>query len=272
VHRRAAAVDGLLARQCRSQIAAETERMLHTPRPPDAQEAPHRPLPTIAELLRVLQFGDSVLPVGAFSFSGGLESAVQLGLVHDLDTLRQFVHTAAEQAASSDGIALLHAHRAARNADLSRICLVDRTAYNRKLNEETRLMTARMGRKLAELAEHVLPSEVVARWLSAIRGGDTPGTYPVGQALVFAAMDLGEQDAFAAHQYGVASMMIGASLRLMKINYLDAQAILFGTNAVAQKAYEQVADAELEDMSAFAPQADIAAAAHLKAEVRMFMN
>jgi len=245
--------------------------MLHTPRP-ETDDTAQRKLPTISELLRVLQFGDSVLPVGAFSFSGGLESAVQLEIVHDLDTLRQFVHTAAEQAASADGIALLHAHRAALQSDLKRICLVDRSALNRKLNEETRTMTIRMGRKLAELAEHVLPSDVVAHWLAAIRAGDTPGTYPVGQALVFAAMELSEQDAFAAHQYGVTSMMIGAALRLMKLNYLDAQAILFGVNAAAQQAYEAVATAELDDMQTFAPLADIAAAAHLKAEVRMFMN
>ncbi len=246
--------------------------MLHTPRPQPLPDTVRPKLPTISELLRVLQFGDSVLPVGAFSFSGGLESAVQLGIVHDLNSLREFVHAVAEQAASTDGIALLHAHRATIVADFNRICLVDRSALIRKLNEETRIMTIRMGRKLAELAEHVLPNDTVARWLAAIRSGDTPGTYPVGQALVFAAMDLGEQDAFAAHQYGVTSMMIGASLRLMKLNYLDAQAILFGINAVAQQAYERMTAAELDDMQAFAPLTDIAAAAHLKAEVRMFMN
>jgi urease accessory protein len=229
-------------------------------------------LPNISELLRVLQFGDSVLPVGAFSFSGGLESAVQQGVVHDLDTLREFVHVAADQAAASDGIALLHAHRAARGADMHEICLIDRAVINRKLNEEMRTMTVRMGRKLAELAEHVLPSDVVARWLAAIRGGATPGTYPVGQALVFAGMELAEQDAFAAHQYGVTSMMVSAALRLMKLNYLDAQAILFGVNTAAQLAYERVATAELGDMASFAPLADIVAAAHVKAEVRMFMN
>src|SRR4029078_3932925 len=32
--------------------------------------------PRVTELLRVLQFGDSVLPVGPFSFSNGLESAI----------------------------------------------------------------------------------------------------------------------------------------------------------------------------------------------------
>ena len=42
----------------------------------------------MTDLLRLLQFGDSMLPVGAFSFSNGLESAVQQGVVHDAATLR----------------------------------------------------------------------------------------------------------------------------------------------------------------------------------------
>ncbi len=54
-----------------------------------------------------------MLPVGAFSFSGGLESAVQQGVVRDVATSREFVRTATDQAASGDGIALLAAHRAA---------------------------------------------------------------------------------------------------------------------------------------------------------------
>src|SRR5438477_10656393 len=99
--------------------------------------------------MRLLQFGDSMLPVGAFSFSNGLEAAVQTGLVHDLDTLRQFVQTAAEQAATGDGIAVLAAHRAAQAGDFDAVALADRAVFHRKLNEEMRTMTVRMGRKLA---------------------------------------------------------------------------------------------------------------------------
>jgi len=36
---------------------------------------------SIARMMRVLQFGDSVLPVGSFSFSNALEPAVQEGVV-----------------------------------------------------------------------------------------------------------------------------------------------------------------------------------------------
>lgn len=43
----------------------------------------------IARSLHMLQFGDSVLPVGSFSFSNGLEAAVQQHEVRDPVTLSQ---------------------------------------------------------------------------------------------------------------------------------------------------------------------------------------
>ncbi|WP_422927725.1 urease accessory protein UreF [Singulisphaera sp. PoT] len=229
---------------------------------------------TIAELMRVLQFGDSLLPVGAFSFSNGLESAVQFGVVHDLATLRDFVRSSVEQAATSDGVAVLSAFRAAQLGDAQGIDLADHAVFERKLNEEMRTMTTRMGRKLAEMSERVLGPEASAinGWLARIRAGATPGCMPVAQALVFLALGLSERDAFAVHQYGVASMMANASLRLMRIHYLDVQSILFEVNADAGAAYDRVAAHSLEDMAAFAPAFDVLASLHVGSFVRMFMN
>ncbi|WP_406701292.1 urease accessory protein UreF [Singulisphaera sp. Ch08] len=222
--------------------------------------------------MRLLQFGDSMLPVGSFSFSNGLESAIQQGIVHDPDSLERFVRTATRQSATTDGIALLEAFRAARVNDPARIWRADHAVFLRKLNEEMRTMTVRMGRKLAEMAVKVLDASDVGEWLSAIKRGETPGTYPVGQALVFATLDLEERDAFAVHQYGLASMMLGASLRLMKIDYLDAQAILYRINGEVEADYERVADRSLDDMASFSPVIDVLAAVHVRARVRLFMN
>jgi urease accessory protein len=227
----------------------------------------------VSDLMRAIQFGDSMLPVGAFSFSNGLESAVQTGIVHDLETLRQFVQTATEQAAVGDAIALVEAHRGAKAGDLTRVIAADHAVFCRRLNEEMRTMLVRMGRKLAELAVHVVPeASIVNDWLASIKGGQTPGAYPIGQAVVFATLGLSERDAFAVHQYGVASMILGAALRLMKVSYLDAQSILFETNKLAACAYERVSCAVLDDMSAFAPVMDILAAIHVKSRVRLFMS
>jgi urease accessory protein len=221
---------------------------------------------------KILQFGDSLLPVGAFSFSNGLESAVQLGVVHDRPSLGDFVRVVIEQAATSDGVAVLSAFRAARAGNDSEIDRADQAVFNRKLNEEMRTMTVRMGRKLGEMADRVLGPCVTSLWLERIKAGRTPGCYPVGQALVFESLQLSEQHAFAVHQYGLASMLVNASLRLMKLHYLDAQAILFDVNSHADADYQRIASKSLDDMSSFAPTIDVFASAHVQAKVRMFMN
>lgn len=226
----------------------------------------------IAELMRVLQFGDSVVPVGAFSFSNGLESAIQQGVVSDVGSLRRFVQTALLQAATADGIAVLQAHRAALRGDMDPLLRADRAVYNRKLCEELRLMTVRMGRKLAEMSVHVFKAPLIAEWLAAVKRDETPGCYPIAQALVFAAQGLTEQDAFAVHQYGLASMMLGAALRLMRLSHLDSQAILFEVNTAAEGHYQRVVELDLDHMASFAPMLDVLAAVHVKSHVRMFMN
>jgi urease accessory protein len=224
------------------------------------------------DIARVLQFGDSMLPVGAFSFSNGLESAVKHGVVRDVVTLREFVRTATRQAASSDGIALLVAHRAALAADLARLGEADHAVLNRKLSEELRVMSVRMGKKLAELAERVVAAPLVGTWLARIRNGEVPGTYPVVFGLALAAQGIGEPETFAAHQYGVATMMVGAALRLMRLGHVDGQAILYDVNGAIEEDYARVAHATLDDMATFAPVADILSAAHVTAHVRLFMS
>jgi urease accessory protein len=226
----------------------------------------------ITEMMRVLQFGDSLLPIGSFTFSNGVESAIQARQVTDRDTLQQFVQTTCRQVASADGIALLEAHRAARARDIPRIVRADQAIYNRKLNEETRVMSARLGKKLAETANYVLAHPLLETWLGQISQGNSPGCYPIALGLTFAAQGLPEQDAFAVQHYGTAMMMLSASLRLMRLSYLDAQAIAYEINRAAKEEYDRHRAATLEDMAVFAPTRDILAAAHIHAHVRLFMT
>jgi urease accessory protein len=224
------------------------------------------------ELVRVLQFGDSTLPVGGFSFSNGLEAAIEHRIVHDVATLRRFIRTATRQAATGDGIALLVAHRGAVRGDEQSILEADRAVLNRKLNEEMRTMTVRMGKKLVELADRVVATPRLAGWLARIREGWTPGTYPVALALALAEQGVEERAAFTVHQYGVATMMLGAALRLMKLDYLDGQAMLHEVNEAVGDDYARAESASLDDMATFAPVLDILSASHVKSHVRLFMS
>jgi urease accessory protein len=225
-----------------------------------------------AAIVRMLQFGDSMLPVGSFAFSGGLESAIQKGVVTGLDTLLAYTRTAVEQAARGDGIALLHAHRAAAGGDLDRVAEIDALVYARKLSAETRAMTVRIGRKYAALGVDVIGGPLLQAWLDRVESGATPGCHPMAVAINFAAQGLPERAAFVVHQHGVAAMILGAALRLMKIGHVDTQRMLYRLNAEVSGAYATAAVAALEDMASFAPLAEVLAAVHVKAHVRLFMN
>lgn len=223
-------------------------------------------------LARALQFGDSVFPVGGFAFSGGLESAIQKRVVTDAATLHAYTRTAVEQAAMGDGVALVWAHRAAAAGDLAELVRIDERVYARKLSGETRVMTVRMGKKFAEMGAEVIGMPLLATWRQKIDAGATPGCYPVSLAVNFAAQGLTARDAFVVHQYGVASMILSAALRLMKVSHVDTQRILYRLDAGADAAYEAASATRLADMAGFAPLIEVLAAVHVKAHVRLFMN
>ncbi|MEU9509168.1 urease accessory protein UreF [Micromonospora sp. NPDC048170] len=225
----------------------------------------------MVETLKLLQFGDSVFPVGAFSFSNGLEMAVQQEVVHDRATLQDFVRTVTRLAATGDGVALLAGHRGATAGDLDRIRQADEAVHLRKINEETRTMSVRMGRKLAEASTRIVGETLLKTRIGEAANG-VPVTYPVALGVVFADLGVSEEDAFAAHQYGTASTVLGAAIRLMRVDHLDAQSILFAVNEKVADDYREVRTASLDDMQTFGPHLDVLAAAHQHTHVRMFMS
>ena len=227
---------------------------------------------SLARLMRVLQFGDSLLPIGSFAFSNALEPAVQAGVVADAGALAAFVRTAVGRSATSDGIALLHAHRGAAEQDIDRIIRADQAVFERKLSEEARTMTVRMGKKLAEVGMIAAEAPLVGTWLSLVRDGAAPGTYPAGLGVLFADLGSPEEDAFAVHQYGVAMTTLSAALRLLRIDHRQVQAILSATCAMVTGDYADARRASLRDMASFAPVSDVLASIHVHSHVRMFMN
>jgi urease accessory protein len=225
-----------------------------------------------AFLSRMLQFGDSMFPIGAFAFSSGLESAVQEGVVTNTATLRAYARTALEQAARGDCIALIAAHRAATTGDLDTLARIDAQVYARKLSDEARTMSVRMGKKFTEMGLEVVGAPLLHTWRECIERSVTPGCYPIALAINFAVQDLPASQAFVVHQYGVATTILGAALRLMKVSHIETQKILYELTEPGARMYEAAAAAHLSDMAGFAPLADILAAVHTRAHVRLFMS
>ena len=223
-------------------------------------------------VMHLLQFTDSAFPVGTFSFSNGLETASYEKIVYDYQTLKDFALSQSLQAAFTDGIAAIHSFRAYRNDDYAGVSEADHALLMCKMNAEARLMLQRMGKKLAELSSRLFDSDLISKWLEEIVSGDVPGTYPVGQGMIFAAAGLSEKEMFCSHQYGVINMVLSAALRSVRVSHYDTQKILFELTDNIEELYEQASHMELSDMNAFFPQLDILASLHEKGNMRMFMN
>ncbi|MCM1150552.1 MAG: urease accessory protein UreF [Alistipes sp.] len=226
----------------------------------------------ITQLMRLMALTDSAFPVGTFSFSNGLETAADTGLVHDAATLEAYTREIARQAAFTDGVAALHARRSYLREDFDGIVGADHQAMLCKLNAEARQMTCRMGKKLAELYTHTTPDPTAARWLHAIDAGSTPGSYPAAQGIVFAACGIGERELFCSHQYGAINTVLNAALRCVRVSHYDTQRILFRLSTETAGLYDEASQMEYDDMYAFAPQIDILASLHEKGTKRLFMN
>ena len=228
--------------------------------------------PDITTTMRLLQFTDSTFPVGTFSFSNGLETAVFEKIVTDAATLECFTKSQALQAAFSDGVAAIHAHRAFIAGEYDKIIEADNMLMLFKMNDEARLMLRRMGKKLAELSSKLFDNDMFQRFIDDIKSEKIAGSYPVAQGMAYAAAGVDERQLFAAHQYGVINMVLSAALRIVKVSHYDTQKILFNLSANTDNLYEEASRMELKDMNAFFPELDILASLHEKGNMRMFMN
>jgi len=177
-----------------------------------------------------------------------------------------------EQAARGDGIALIVAHRAATAGDIDTLARIDAQVYARKLSDEARTMSVRTGKKFTEMGVEVVGAPLLQAWRECIDKSVTPGCYPIALAINFAVQELPAKQAFVVHQYGVATTILGAALRLMKVSHIDTQKILYELTGPTAEMYEAAATARLSDMAGFAPLTDILAAIHTRAHVRLFMS
>lgn len=223
---------------------------------------------TLSTLFRLLQLSDSALPVGGFTFSNTLESAISEGVVCGQESLHEYCATLLHTYATTDGIAALNAFRAAYKGDFVRVKEIDAQLTARKTGYEQRQMSCRMGRKLAELAKqmlgHRLPIEYNCREQSE--------NYAVVMATLFWLCRLEERHLFTTLCYNTLCTTLQAALRLMRISHHSTQRILFDIGPMIGPLYEQVRDFSVEQMHTFSPQTDILAWRHEQSRQRLFMN
>jgi urease accessory protein len=176
-----------------------------------AQPLQAEPGTTPGALLQLMQLASPALPVGGFSYSEGLEAAVEAGLVRDEaqagDWLVDQLHLSLERA---DLPAMAGAVPAWQANDLPRIVELNDWVASTRESAELRQQTQQMGRSLAEwLKNRETPDTRVAQ-LAALRPAPT---WPVAFALAAAQSGAPLREALLAFGFGWAENMVQAAMR-----------------------------------------------------------
>ncbi|MBE1531171.1 urease accessory protein UreF [Actinomadura algeriensis] len=223
-------------------------------------------------LLARLQLTDSGFPSGLYTLSHGLEGHLQLGAVgpDDLDALlRDLVRAAG----TGDAAALALAHRAVTAGDWDRLVDVDHRLHAIKLNREQRTASVRTGRQVLDTAGPAFDSAPAARLAGLVADRATPGNHAVVVGAVHAGLGTPVRDAVACDLFAFAASCTAATVRLGRVDFRRAQALLRELRPeLARATAAALAARDPRDLHTSTPVADAVSAAHERAEARLFIT
>ncbi len=224
----------------------------------------------MSSLLSLLWLASPALPVGGFSYSEGLEGAVDAGLVHDEASALAWL---GDQLALTQGRSelplLAAAHRAWSTFDLTRVAALNDWVLATRESAEARQQTMQMGRSLADWLGKRWGEEPRGAQLLALRPAPS---WPVGFALGTVLAHAPLSDSLQAFAFGWAENMVQAAVKSVPLGQSAGQRIL---GALAEKipalagAAEQIDD---DHRQAFAPMLAIRSALHETQYSRLFRS
>ena len=230
-----------------------------------------------ASFLVALQLADSFFPSGAYAHSQGLEGMVTRGWVGNPDDLEEYLHNLLGWSIiPCDGVALLNAHRAARDGDLATLVDIDRHLHAMKLPEELRVASCHAGRRIldetAPLLSGATGCAVHGEFRQLVMDREAPGTGAVALGVASCAAGIEAQTALLMFCHSFAVGVLGAAQRLLPVTHSEAQHILWSLHEPVISATMALQHRDWREMTSFAPQTDIASMLHEHDEVRMFAS
>ncbi|MCA6117933.1 urease accessory protein UreF [Bradyrhizobium sp. WSM 1738] len=223
-----------------------------------------------AALYRMMTWLSPSFPVGAFSYSSGIEWAVEAGDIADAASLRDWLGAMLSDGAGfCDAVFLAQAHRAASAQDSAGLRETAELASAFVPSRERQLETATQGRAFIDIAR--------AAWscaglddLVAACAGDT--VYPVAVGIVSAAHGVPPAPALHAFLHAVVSNWISAAARLVPLGQTDSQRILAGLETDVAATAKRALTASLDDLGSATFRADLASLRHETQYTRLFRS
>jgi urease accessory protein len=227
-------------------------------------------LPT-DKLIELLQFADSLFPIGAFAHGAGLEYLAQAGTLSNGAELRPLIEALlCGTLGPCDGAVLAAASRLAARADLDGVVALDRALDAMKPARQTRQASRQMGRQTARLAAAMICDPVLQRFAELVGQGRTPGHHASAFGVVAGRKGWPAEAAAAAFLYAGAAALVSAGLRLLPLGQLEGQQILSALKPTIAALADRASRAGVP--WSFAPAMEIAAMRHARLDNRLFRS
>jgi urease accessory protein len=204
-----------------------------------------------AQLLHLLQFASPALPVGAYSYSQGLEAAIEQGEVRDAASARAWI-----AAQLHDVIALWDAPvcwrlmQAFTRRDAQQVQELSGRAIASRDTSEFRAESVQMGYSLRKLIEELgIADEGALAMLQAEH--DVP--LPTAYACAVAALGIPHEEALLAMLFAWAENQVLVCVKSIPLGQVAGQKILLALAPALQAAAQQARNLADEDLSNWAP-------------------
>jgi urease accessory protein len=237
---------------------------------PGAEIPNKRPDTSTAALYRLMTWLSPAYPVGAFSYSGGLEWAIEAGDITDAATLASWLGVMMRDGGGfCDAVFLVHAHRAAVAMDDGLLVAVAELAAALAPSRERFLETTAQGRAFFETTRAAWGCAALDRLAAA---WDGPLAYPIAVGVAAAGHDIALEPALAAFLQAVASNLVSAGLRLIPLGQTDGQRVLAGLEPIIAACAQRALARPLEEVGGAAFRGDIASMRHETQYTRLFRS
>jgi urease accessory protein len=228
---------------------------------------------TMSRVYRLAVWLSPSFPVGAYTYSSGLEHAVECGLVTDATSLHDWVGTILRTGQGRiDADFFRDAYRATETDDEDSLTAILETADAMRGTSELALESAAQGDAFLTAVRASWPDAKLDALseLAARLGRKTAYAVAVGATAAVHAVPL--RDALIAYLHAVAANLVSAGLRLVPLGQTDGQRV----TARLEPAVVAAADAALlrspEDIGAATPMVDWTSMQHEIQYTRLFRS
>ena len=230
-----------------------------------------RPEPVAASaLLQLMWLASPALPVGGFSYSEGLESAVEAGrITSEADAaawLRDQLHLSL---ARSDLAVCAKAFKAWQRGDIAHIAELNDWVTTTRETAELRQQTQQMGRSLVEWLRNRAGTDARVDALKALAPAPT---WPVAFALAAAQTGAPLREALLSFGFGWSENMVQAALKAVPLGQSAGQRVLAALVDELPAAVDLAAGLMDSQRQAFTPMLAILSAQHESQYSRLFRS